>query len=244
MTAKLYVLPGSHPCAAVEAALRLKGIDYTRVDLLPLLHVPIGLIAYRGSTVPGLRIDGERLVGSRLIMRRLDTLRPDPALLPADPVLRSRVLEAEAWGDDVLQAAARRLIDAGLIRRPSTMESYVPPDARLPLPTAMLRPSLGLVARIMARRNDVDDASTRRDLADLPGWCDRVERWMEEGVLGGATPNAADLQIGSSLRLIHSIGDLRPVLSGRPAAALIDLFPPEPGHIDAGVLPADWVVSG
>ncbi len=29
MNVKLYVLPASHPCAAVEAALRLKGIDST-----------------------------------------------------------------------------------------------------------------------------------------------------------------------------------------------------------------------
>src|SRR5262249_51211678 len=28
---RLYVLPGSHPCAAVEAALRLKSISYNRV---------------------------------------------------------------------------------------------------------------------------------------------------------------------------------------------------------------------
>ena len=35
MTATLYALPGSHPVAAVEVALRLKSIDYHRVDLLP-----------------------------------------------------------------------------------------------------------------------------------------------------------------------------------------------------------------
>ena len=36
MTAKLYVVPGSHPCAAVEAALELKGIAFDRVELLPV----------------------------------------------------------------------------------------------------------------------------------------------------------------------------------------------------------------
>jgi hypothetical protein len=30
---RLYVLPGSHPCAAVEEAMKLESIDYDRVDL-------------------------------------------------------------------------------------------------------------------------------------------------------------------------------------------------------------------
>ena len=34
---KLYVVPASHPCAAVEAALALKRVDYKRVELLPLV---------------------------------------------------------------------------------------------------------------------------------------------------------------------------------------------------------------
>ena len=79
---KLYVLPGSHPCDAVEAALRLKGIDYKRVDLLPIVPVIAGPILYGGTTVPGMRVGSERLVGSRTIMRRLDGLVPEPPLLP------------------------------------------------------------------------------------------------------------------------------------------------------------------
>ena len=62
-------------------------------------------------------IDGQRMLGSRAIMRRLDELQPEPPLLPADPDLRSRVLEAEAWGDDVLQPLARRISWAALEAR-------------------------------------------------------------------------------------------------------------------------------
>src|SRR6476660_7786442 len=36
MRVKLYALPASHPCAAVEVALRCKGIEYERVDWLPM----------------------------------------------------------------------------------------------------------------------------------------------------------------------------------------------------------------
>jgi glutathione S-transferase len=240
-TAKLYVQPGSHPCHAVEVAMRRKGLAYQRVDLLPLSQLLIGPLRYGGTTVPGLRIGDQRIVGSRAIMRRLDQLAPEPPLLPppGDP-LYARVLDAERWGDEVLQGVPRRIIDAALVRDPAVMESYVG-DARLPLPRALLRPGLPLTARLMAIKNKARDESARADLAALPGQLDRIEEWIEQGVLGGEQPNAADLQIGSSLRLLMSIGDVRPLIEGRPAAALTRYFPPLAGAIPAGVLPADWL---
>jgi glutathione S-transferase len=153
MRPRLYVSPGSHPCAAVEAALKLKSIDYDRVDLLPMSQILIGPLRYGGTTVPGLRAGGERLVGSRAIMRRLDELAPQPPLLPppGDPSY-ARILEAERWGDEVLQSVPRRILDVAFLRRPDTMESYAG-DAKLPLPRTLLRPALPLTARMMAIRN-------------------------------------------------------------------------------------------
>ena len=241
MSVKLYVLPGSHPCAAVQAALELKSIPYRRVDLLPMSQLVIGPLRYGGITVPGMRIDGERLLGSRTIMRRLDTLQPEPPLLPppGDPTY-ARVLEAERWGDDVLQSVPRRLLDVAFLRRPAAMESFVG-DAKLPLPRPLMRPAMPLTARLMAIRNRATDTGARADLAALPGELDRVDGWIEEGIIGGARPNAADLQIGSTIRLLLSIRDLGPLIEGRPSAKLVDWFPPEVGEVPAGVLPADWM---
>jgi glutathione S-transferase len=241
MTTTLYVLPGSHPCAAVEAALELKSIPYDRVDLLPLAQVLVGPLRYGGTTVPGMRLDGERIVGSRPIMRRLDALVAEPALLPApeDPSY-AKVLEAERWGDEVLQSVPRRIIDVAFLRRPAAMESYAG-DAKLPLPRPLMRPALPLTARLMAIKNKARDDSARADLAALAGQLDRVDGWIADGLLGGERPNAADLQIGSTIRLLASIGDVRPLIEGRPAARLIDYFPPLAGTVEPGVLPAEWV---
>jgi len=238
---KLYVLPGSHPCDAVEAALRLKGIDYKRVDLLPMVPVLAGPILYGGTTVPGLRAGSERLVGSRTIMRRLDGLVPDPPLLPAlgDP-RREPVLEAERWGDEVFQAVPRRLIDAAFLRSPTSIESYAG-DAKLPLPRSWLRPALPLTARAMALKNRASDAAARADLMALPGLLDRADAWVREGVLGGSAPNAADLQIGSTIRLLRSIGDLAPLIAGRPSERLAGFFGPLAGSVPPGALPAQWL---
>jgi glutathione S-transferase len=240
---RLYVLPGSHPCAAVEAAMRLKSMAYKRVDLLPTGEVLLGPLLYGGRTVPGMRIDGERLVGSRRIMRRLDALVPEPPLLPApgDPSY-ARVLEAERWGDEVLQSVPRRLIDVAFMRRPAAMESYAA-DAKLPLPRPLLRPALPLTARLMAFKNKARDESARADLAALPRQLDRIDGWIAEGLLGGERPNAADLQIGSTIRILMSIGDVRPLIAGRPAAGLTRYFPPMVGEVPAGVLPADWLAA-
>jgi glutathione S-transferase len=237
---KLYALPASHPCAAVQAALVLKAIDFERVDLLPVVPVLIGPLLWGGTTVPGMRENGGRLVGSRAIMRRLDEMAAQPPLLPApgDP-LREKVLEAERWGDEVFQSVPRRLIDAAFLRRPAVMESYAA-NAKLPLPRPLLRPALPLTARLMAFKNKARDDSARADLAALPRQLERIDSWVAEGLLGGERPNAADLQIGSTIRLLMSIGDVLPLIASRPAARLTSYFPPMVGEIEAGLLPAEW----
>jgi glutathione S-transferase len=238
---KLYVLPGSHPCAAVEAALRLKSIDFQRVDLLPLSQLLIGPLRYGGSTVPGLRHNGERLVGSRAIMRRLDQLVPEPALLPpAGTPSYAQVLEAERWGDEILQSVPRRILDLAFLSRPEAMVSYAD-DAKLPLPIGLMRPALPLTAKLMALKNKARKDAVRADLAALPAQLERIDRWIADGLLGGEQPNAADLQIGSTVRLLLTLADLRPLIDGRPAAALARYFPPSVGEMPAGALSASWI---
>jgi glutathione S-transferase len=238
---RLYAVPASHPCAAVEAALRLKGLPYRRVDLPNGLHVLHQRVRFGRRTVPALLGDGLRAVGSRPSMRLLDGLAPHPPLLPADPAERARVEEAERWGEEVLQSGARRLAWTIIPRAPRAAASYVagqwfaaPPPFDVPL----LRSVVPLEKRI----NGVTEERSREDLRALPGWIDHVDALIADGVLGGAEPNAADLQIGSSVALLLTYGDLRPILDGRPAAELARRrFPDQPGDVPAGALPASWL---
>ena len=237
----LYVLTGSHPCLAVEAALKLKGIDYKRIDLLPLSQMLLGPILSGGKTVPGMKLDGEKLAGSRKIMRRLDELVAEPPLLPPPGTAEfAQVLEAERWGDEVLQAVPRRIVDAGFLRRPDSMESYAG-DAKLALPRPVLRPALPVTAKLMARVNGAKDEAVRADIAGLPRQLDRVDGWISEGILGGESPNAADLQIGSTILLLVTIQDVAGLIRGRPAEGLTRYFQPMPGEVPAGTLPAEWL---
>lgn len=239
---KLYVVPASHPCAAVEKALQLKGLAYDRVDLLPIAHVAHQRVVFGKRTVPGLKLaSGEKVVGSRPILRVLEGLEADPPLLPADAALRAKVEAAEEWGDEVLQPVGRRLIWAALSRATSAMPSFSE-GANLPVPVKVAALSAGGVSFLERKLNGVSDDAVRADLAALPDHLNRIDAWIADGVLGAEAPNVADLQIGSGLALLSTIGDLAPLIASRPAGRLVsELFPDYPGHVPAGTLPAGWL---
>lgn len=242
MTAVLYAIPASHPCAVAEKALQLKGVSYRRVELLPVAHRLPQRARFGSPSVPGLEFaDGARVSGSRAIVRALEQRVPSPPLLPSAPAARARVELAEEWGDQVLQPLTRRVIWAALRRIPAAIESYTT-GAELPVPDALARLSAPLVARLAQAANGARDASVRADLIGLPTQLARVDGWIADGTLGGAALSAADLQVASSLRLLLTIEDLRPLLEARPAGALARrVFPHHPGSVSAGALPAGWV---
>ncbi|HEY7630126.1 MAG TPA: glutathione S-transferase [Thermoleophilaceae bacterium] len=244
MGATLYVIPGSHPCECVEAALKLKGVDYKRVDLVPAIHAAVVRVSgFPGRTVPAIKVNGEKVQGSRKILRKLDELAPEPRLVPEDPALRAKVEEAEAWGDDVFQPLARRVAWGGFIRDRPSMLTYSA-EGNLHMPAPFLKLGSAPVSKIAQRINGASDEQVEADLAALPGYLDKIDAWIAEGVLGGETPNVADLQIGSSIRILTTFGDIKPLIAGRPAEKLAtNGFAPAVGAIPAGTYPPAWLAQ-
>jgi glutathione S-transferase len=243
MTAVLYAIPASHPCAVVERALQLKAVSYRRVELIPVLHRPVQRLRFKAGSVPGIEwADGERVTGSRTILRALEARVPAPPLLPPPGEERTAVERAEEWGDQVLQPLARRVVWAAIRRRPGTIMRYTE-GAQLPVPRWGARASAPLVAWMAARLNGAtDNPVVRADLLSLPGHLDRIDAWIARGVIGGETVNVADLQIASSLRLLQTVADVAPLVDARPAGALARrVFAAYPGGVPAGTLPAGWV---
>jgi glutathione S-transferase len=241
----LYVVHGSHPCAAVERALELKGLEFRRIELPPPLHAPIQRVLFGARTVPAMKLDGgEKVSSSRAILRRLEDLAPDPPLWPADGEARALVERAEEWGDEVYQPIARRLLWGAMRRCPGALVSYAE-GSTIPLP----KPAIRAAGRAMVRReialNRASDGAVRADLRNLPRHLDRIDRWIADGVIGAdGTPNAADLQIATTSRLLMTIGDVAPFFAGRPAAAHArELFGEQAGAVPRGVLPADWLAG-
>lgn len=241
MSAKLYVIPGSHPSETAAAALRIKGIEFERVNRLPIFSRAQQRALFPTARVPALKLDGEKISGSREIIRRAEELRPDPPLFPADPDARRRVEEAETWGHDVLQPLARRVAWAVLKRQPKAMASYAE-GKKLPVPAPVAMSGARPVSQIAARLNGATDEQVKADLSELPGHLDRIDGWIADGVLGGEQPNAADLQIGSSIALLRTCADVRPLIDGHQAAQLAQRhFADFGGHAPAGILPSGWM---
>ena len=246
---KLYVIPGSHACRSAMLMLEQKGQPYKRVDVVTLTH-PVasrlngfnagGETRVAGSkrtigirlgdmlgTVPALKAGDERISTNRQIARFLDDRHPDPPFFPADPEKRRKVEEAERWGNETFQMSARRILAAAALQDPATFAKT----------TANGRMGYLLYRRELTRRMIIPGiarvfnatGSAERDLlADLPAQLDRIDAWMNEGVLGGDPPNAADLMIAPSLALMLYRPDIMPFLEGRPALELVDRLLPEP----------------
>jgi glutathione S-transferase len=238
MPARLYLLHGSHPCDTVEKAFEIKGLPLKRFEI-PISMQPVVMKPLFGDrTVPGVRFeDGEKVQGSRAILRVLERRVPSPPLYDG-PAGAEAIDEAERWGNDVLQSVPRRLLWAAFSVHPRAMHGFQE-GARSPkLPMPVVVAVSKLVLPIERRLNNVDDAIVRADLAALPAHLDQVDQYIADGVLGGEQPNAADLQIAPSIRLLHTLEDVRPLLDGRPAKDFaFRWFPQLTASVPTGALP-------
>src|SRR4051794_31106722 len=225
----------------VRLMLEHKGIRYKRTDLLPVISKGVlKALRFDSVTVPAMKIDGRRVQGSREISRELDKLVPEPPLFPSDPAHRVAVEEAERFGDEDLQHPIRQILWWALRKDTAPLRSYST-GARLGVPIGLAVRTAAPIVALSARFNHASDANVRRDLAALPGLLQRIDDWIAEEVLNGQQLNAADFQIGASVRLAMTLEDLRPEIESRPAGALaMRVAPDYPGDAPA-VLPAAWL---
>jgi glutathione S-transferase len=240
----LYWMAVSHPSQVARKMLELKNVEFEVVDVLPLgQRVHLRLAGFRWGTVPALKLDGHKLQGSRRISRALDQVWPDPPLFPSDPAQRERVIEAERWGDEALQPVPRRIARYAAARN-REMRRSVAASQSLPAPGLVAALSAP-VARYYAGSLEVDgrrgnEAGVRADLAAIPELLDHADRLLADGTLAIDPPNAATLQVLSSVRLLCALDDLRELVSETSAKAAYELFPNYPVHIPT-FLPRDWL---
>ena len=224
--------------------LEHKGIEYERRDLVPGAHVAIvKMLGFPDMTVPAVRIDGRRVQGTRGLARALDELWPDPPLFPADAAEREVIEEAERFGEQDLQHAARRLFYCAGRRDPANFRSVVlGGESKLgPVRRLLVRAGARGILWAATQGHGATDDVCVQAIEDLPGMLDRIDAWIRDGLLGGEVLTAADLQIGANVRLLLLFEDLSPWIEGRPAAELARrVAPVYPGRIGA-VFPSEWL---
>jgi len=242
----LYWMSISHPSQAVRKMLELKDADVRLVNVLPLSQrVHLRLVGFRAGTVPALKFDdGTRVQGSRQIARALDERWPKPPLFPSDPAARARVEEAERWGEQELQPVPRRIARHGAVDNMGVREWA---GAATPVPgVQLLVRTSGPLIRYYGRTREADgrranEAGVKADLAALPQLLNRVDALLDDGTLTLDPPNAATVQILSSVRMLLAFDDLHDLVGAhacaRPAR---EVFPDYPGTLPR-FLPPDWV---
>jgi glutathione S-transferase len=246
MLATVYVITGSHACRSATLMLEHKRVPYRLVELPTGLHpllvraagfqgnrTPIRTldgatpsqlaILDRLGTVPALRLGSERIQTNRSIARFLERLRPLPPLFPSHPERRRAVEDAERWGDEVLQMAARRValatdLDAMHMRSA---------DGRLGPLLAKSRWMRAIVAAPSAQSFRAGPGSLDALRDAIPALLDTVDAWIGEGVLCGEELNVADFAIAPSLALLCYCPGFNERISARPAGVLVDRLLPE-----------------
>jgi len=235
----------------MAAALML---DHKRIEyqvawlLLPLSGPILRRLGFPRRTVPALRVDGRKVQGSREISAALDEFAPVPPLFPAEPARRREVEDAERWAEEVLQDAARRIVVWGL-RRDRRLVGKQLADARriqrarLPVSPRFAALTSGPTVAWYARLIGAQDNAVRADLIALPAMLERIDAWIDAGVLGGDRPNAADFHVATSLGQLMTVDELRVNIAARPAGRLsLKLVPEYPGR-SAGALPRAWLAD-
>jgi glutathione S-transferase len=186
-----------------------------------------------------MRLQRARVQGTREIAEALDRAVPERPLIPTDPDARSAHDVAERWADGDLQQTARRLIWNILARDPRGRRSYLE-GAKLGVPVGLAAKTAAPLVYLSKRFNEADDAAIRRDLAALPGIVERIDGLLADRVIGNDAPTLADFQIATTVRLLMTMDDVRPIIEGHDAASFaMRLVPEYPGYAPAA-LPQAW----
>lgn len=235
----LHVVPFSHPCLAVSAALDRLGHEYETVELVTGQQGDEVEKAYGEGrrTVPGLLVDDEPVHGTSAIFARLDELSPDAGLYPTAVAARIRELEPGLAED--IQMSARVLVFGAMHFRPESMGTFAGVEQLDPGGVDFAINSMRAAWRYLG----ISAERVHATLQELPGQLDAVDALLEAGAIGSEQPTAADFQLGSSLHLLVQIGDVRPLVEERPAAKLLSLFEPGKGDVPAGAFPPGWTPS-
>lgn len=197
---ELLQFPYSHYNEKVRWALAHKRLPYVRRNLLPGPHVPTVLRLTGQTQTPVVRLDGRIVAGSAAIIDELERRVPEPPLYPADPALRRRALDLQAWADADVGPMTRRALFALLLREPAYVCALFAGERSAPV-RALYRGMFPVTRLAMARAMGLRGASSVDEaLAGVQAALDRVAREVgPHGFLAGSALSVADVAVAALL---------------------------------------------
>lgn len=169
---------------------------------MPGFHVPKVRWLTGQSQLPVLLMDGKPVVGSGTILRELERLRPDPPLFPLDPAQRARADAIEAFFDDEVAPALRRLFWSTYLSRPADC-ARMSTDGASSATRGLWRACFPLMRPLFRSNMGVDDAQLEVARTRLGTYFDRLEAEIgPRGYLVGDHFGVADLAAAAVMTAI------------------------------------------
>jgi glutathione S-transferase len=160
---RLFQIPFSHNCIKVRKALDLKGLEYERVNINPVLRRNVKRAS--GQELVPVLVDGGRAVAdSTAILLYLEDRYPHPSLLPDEPEERAECLILEGWADETFMALTRRLAYWRVTAAPGRLGELFFPKA--PGPARQLADRAG--KWMLHRRLRMSEEQNRVDEREAP----------------------------------------------------------------------------
>jgi glutathione S-transferase len=211
MSMQLHQFRHSAFCEKVRLVLAVKGLPYTVVEVTPGLG-QLALFRLSGQRQVPVLVDGAEVIAdSSAIAMHLEARYPSPALLPADPGDRARVLLLEDWADTALAAGCRLALVQAAATDP-VLRSALLPDAT---PGPLRQLVSNLPAEVMGSVGEAFDSmlgagERQRLLANLEQLAVLADA---QPYLVGSSLSLADVAVAAQLGLLSF-----PASSGAPLA--------------------------
>lgn len=197
---KLYEFPVSHYCEKIRWALDYKQLKYTRVCMVPLLHVPRMLMLTRQTQVPMLEMGKLRITDSPRILAKLEEYFIErPTLLPEDNEYCRKALELCTDFDKNIGIHLRRLSYSHILHhQPSVLELFSAEQS--PLRRKVLQFSLPAIIQTMRKGLGINPANYTKSLDKFNQAVDRLDEHIQSnGYLVGNEFSIADLTAAALL---------------------------------------------
>ena len=198
-------------CEKVRLILAAKGLEVTLVEVTPGLG-QLELFRLSGQRQVPVLVEGATVIAdSTVIALHLEEAHPTPALLPADPVARARVLLLEDWADTALAAGCRRALLQAATADPVLRTALLPEAA----PSMLRQLVSALPGGLMAPMGEaISEALAPCEARQLQRNLEQLVVLSEAGpYLVGDRLSLADLAVVAQLSLLRF-----PATAGAPLA--------------------------
>ncbi|MEB3159751.1 MAG: glutathione S-transferase family protein [Synechococcus sp.] len=203
-------------CLKVRMILQAKSLSFRVVDVTPGIG-QIDVFRLSGQRQVPVLVDGDAVVvDSSAIAKHLESLEPEPPLIPVDPRHRAQAHLIEDWADTTLAAAARLAFAQAAVADPVLRDALLPDS----LPSPLRQAAAALPGGWLQGLGDLVDQGGRAEM--LASLIELSEAVAVSPWLVGDAMSVADLAVAAQLSLLRFPESSGASLAGRGVPGLSD----------------------